>query len=73
MVKHYEGIGEVAFVMRETDELWVRANIPGLALMLDVFTNIVEYGAFTYRVSHENGVVVRTAPGMEAPPVKVWI
>lgn len=57
--------------MRETDELWVRANVPGLALMLDVFTNVVEYGAFTYRVSHENGVVVRTAPGMEAPAVKV--
>lgn len=71
MVKHYEGIGEVAFVMRETDELWVRANRPGLALMLDVFTNAVEFGAFTYRVSHENGVVVRTAPGLDAPAIKV--
>ncbi|CAN0085822.1 unnamed protein product, partial [Scytosiphon promiscuus] len=70
VVKHYEGIGEVAFVMRETDELWVRANRPGLALMLDVFTNAVEYGAFTYRVCHENGVVVRTAPGLDAPAVK---
>eukprot|EP00903_Cladosiphon_okamuranus_P018091 g16649.t1 len=70
VVKHYEGIGEVAFVMRETDELWVRANRPGLALMLDVFTNAVEYGAFTYRVSHENGVVVRTAPGLDAPVIK---
>jgi len=63
--------GEVAFVMRETDELWVRANRPGLALMLDVFTNVVEFGAFTYRVSHENGVVVRTAPGLDAPAGKV--
>lgn len=70
-MKHYEGIGEVAFVMRETDELWVRANRPGLALMLDVFTDVVEYGAFTYRVCHENGVVVRTAPGLDAPAVKV--
>eukprot|EP00752_Nemacystus_decipiens_P005964 g5386.t1 len=70
VVKHYEGIGEVAFVMRETDELWVRANRPGLALMLDVFTNAVEFGAFTYRVSHENGVVVRTAPGLDAPAIK---
>lgn len=71
VVKHYEGIGEVAFVMRETDELWIRANRPGLALMLDVFMNAVEFGAFTYRVSHENGVVVRTAPGLDAPAIKV--
>ena len=71
MVKHYEGIGEVAFVMRETDKLWVRANRPGLSLLLDCFTDSVEAGAFTYRVSHENGVVVRTAPGLDAPPVKV--
>lgn len=59
--------------MRETDELWVRANRPGLALMLDVFTNAVEFGAFTYRVSHENGVVVRTAPGLDAPAIKVCV
>eukprot|EP00904_Undaria_pinnatifida_P008907 jgi/Undpi1/5146/HiC_scaffold_19.g08497.m1 len=70
VVKHYEGIGEVAFVMRETDKLWVRANRPGLSLLLDCFTDSVEAGAFTYRVSHENGVVVRTAPGLDAPPVK---
>ncbi|CAM9171242.1 unnamed protein product [Ectocarpus sp. 12 AP-2014] len=70
VVKHYEGIGDVAFVMRETDGLWVRANRPGVALMLDVFTNVHEFGAYTYRVSHENGVVVRTAPGLDAPAVK---
>ena len=73
-MKHYEGIGEVAFVMRETDKLWVRANRPGLSLLLDCFTDAVEAGAFTYRVSHEYGVVVRTAPGLDAPPVKVrWV
>lgn len=70
-MKRYEGIGDVAFVMREVDGLWVRANRPGGKIVLDCFTNRVEAGAFTYRVSHENGVLVRTAPGLEAPPVKV--
>lgn len=58
-------------MMRETDGLWVRANRPGVSVLLDCFTNRVEPGAFTYRVSHENGVLVRTAPGLDAPPIKV--
>ena len=72
VVKRYDGIGDVAFVMRELDGLWMRANRPGGKVLLDCFTNRVEVGAFTYRVSHGNGVLVRTAPGLEAPPVKVW-
>lgn len=70
-MKHYEGMGDVAFIMRGTDGLWVRANKPGVSVLLDYFTNREEPGAFTYRVIHENGVVVRTAPGLDAPPVKV--
>lgn len=70
-MKKYDGIGEVAFVMRTIDGLWVRANRPGIGLLLDLITDRMEAGAFTYRVSHENGVLVRAAPGLNAPPVKV--
>lgn len=70
-MKRYEGVGEVAFIKRAADGLWVRANRPGMPLLLDLITDRVEAGAFTYRVSHENGVVVRTAPGLEAPILKV--
>lgn len=70
VVKKYDGIGEVAFVMRTIDGLWVRANRPGIGLLLDLITDRMEAGAFTYRVSHENGVLVRAAPGLNAPPVK---
>lgn len=70
VVKRYEGLGEVAFIRRASDGLWVRANRPGM-MLLELIMDRVEAGAFTYRVSHENGVVVRTAPGLDAPIERV--
>ncbi|CAM9918936.1 unnamed protein product, partial [Discosporangium mesarthrocarpum] len=69
VVKHYEGLGEVTFVQRGKAGPWVRMN-RGRHTLVQFVSNRREEGCFMYKVVHENGVVVRVAPGLDARLVK---
>lgn len=69
LCKRFEGLGEVVFVQRAVDGGWIRATKSGVTL-LELVSDKIEKGPFTYVVIHENGVVVRSAPDLHAAPAK---
>ncbi len=62
----YEGIGSVIFVKKD-DNKWVRVEAAG-EMLLNLVTDSVELGPYTYVVRHEHGVVVKSAPGFKSLP-----